>query len=93
MKDLKIEFYETGIKDDSGREILENASGETHKMVDGVPHTVTAKWEPQTPIVNFQIISLEEQLEYDPGDYPDDLDPGLYGLEDKSKKPNNGLSI
>ena len=93
MKDLKIEFYETGLTDESGREIVESASGETHKMVDGVPHTITAKWEPQTPIANFRIISLEEQLEYDPGDYPDDLNPELYDLEGKPKKSNKGLSL
>ncbi len=93
MENGLIELHETGVLDRRGREILKSEAGDIYKIGDGLPHTVTTEREPQNPIHDFRILSIKEQLGYDPGSYPDGFDPVIYGLEEKPKKWNNGLSL
>lgn len=93
MEHRHTELFETGLEDSRGREILKNEIGEIHKLVDGIPHTTTSEGEPHTPLIEFHYISIEEQLGYDPGRYPDNFDPVLWELEREPRTWSNGLSL
>jgi len=91
-EEIKL-VYETGLKDAWDREILKDKNGISYKLVDGIPHTITKTGEPDCQLNNYNIVLATEQLEYDPNNYPDGFDPGLYGLEKKQWKTNNGLNL